>query len=241
MPASLRRAAASAVTAIDTPSWDAALAPTGLSSRGLSGDRLHKLMELFGAQDSAMFYRDFVSAWRRPTQFVRGSTEHVGAFSISLDHPGGLLAEMMLRDQLTYLPGDILTKVDRAAMAASLESRAPLLDHRVAEFAWQLPRDMWVRNGRSKWIVRALLDRYVPNALIDRPKQGFGVPYAEWLRGPLRDWADDLLSPSSLAQGDLFDIAPIVRRWEEHRSGVRNWAPGLWSVLMLQAWRNRRV
>jgi asparagine synthase (glutamine-hydrolysing) len=237
MPTRLRRAAAAAVTSIDTPSWDAALQPTGLARRGLSGDRLHKLMELFEARDSAAFYRDFVSAWRRPTQFVRGSTESVGAFGVTLDHPGGLLAEMMLRDQLTYLPGDILVKVDRAAMASSLESRAPLLDHRVAEFAWRLPRDKWVRNGRGKWILRALLDRYVPNALIERPKQGFGVPYAEWLRGPLREWADDLLSPEALAQDDLFDTTPILRRWQEHRSGVRNWAPGLWSVLMLQAWR----
>jgi asparagine synthase (glutamine-hydrolysing) len=237
LPASMRRLTATAVTSIGASQWDAALQPTGLARRGVSGDRLHKLMELFEARDSAVLYRDFVSSWRRPTQVVRGSNETVGAFGLTLDHPGGLLAEMMLRDQLTYLPGDILAKVDRASMAASLESRAPLLDHRVAEFAWGLPNDMWLRHGKGKWILRALLDRYVPKPLIDRPKQGFGVPYAEWLRGPLRDWADDLLSPESLGQDDLLDSTPIVRRWREHRDGTRNWAPGLWSVLMLQAWR----
>lgn len=241
VPAPMRRMTAAAVTAIGAPRWDAALQPTGFTRRGISGDRLHKLMELFEARDATVFYRDFVSSWRRPTQVVPGSSEIVGPFALSLQHPGGMLAEMMLRDQLTYLPGDILTKVDRAAMAASLESRAPLLDHRIAEFAWSLPRDMWVRGGRGKWILRALLDRYVPQSLVDRPKQGFGVPYAEWLRGPLRDWAEDLLSPSALADDDLFDTRPILRQWQEHRDGRRNWGRGLWSVLMLQAWRRHRA
>jgi len=160
---------------------------------------------------------------------------------LSLSHQGGLLAEMMLRDQLTYLPGDILVKVDRAAMNASLESRAPLLDHRIAEFAWGLPPGQWSRDGGGKWIIRTLLDRYVPRAIMDRPKQGFAIPYAAWLRGPLREWADDLLSENALRCDGVFEVAPIRQRWAEHCTGQRNWAPALWSILMFQAWRRREI
>lgn len=239
IPRPMRAAASGVVMAFTPDHWNLALKPTGLHRRGVTGDRLHKLAELFDAPSSREFYRDLVSAWRRPGRVVLNSTEPATALMEPFaGGRGGLLAEMMLRDQVSYLPDDILVKVDRAAMAASLESRAPLLDHRIAEFSWRLPANYWRRDGQGKWIVRQVLDRYVPRELVERPKQGFGIPVAEWLRGPLRDWADDLLSADALRRDGLFDAAPIVTAWSEHRAGTRNWAPSLWSVLMFQAWRN---
>jgi asparagine synthase (glutamine-hydrolysing) len=238
VPHPMRAAMSGVVNAIGPEQWNRALRPTGLHARGITGDRLHKLAELVDAPSSREFYRDLVSAWRRPQRVVRNSVEPMTALMQPFDgQRGGLLAEMMLRDQVSYLPDDIMVKVDRAAMASSLESRAPLLDHRIAEFSWRLPAHYWRRDGRGKWIVREVLDRYVPRALVERPKQGFGIPVSEWLRGPLRDWADDLLSADALRREGLFVPEPIVTAWQEHRSGARNWSSSLWSVLMFQAWR----
>jgi asparagine synthase (glutamine-hydrolysing) len=143
---------------------------------------------------------------------------------------------MMLLDTLTYLPDDILTKVDRASMSVALEVRVPLLNHRVVELAWRLPLSMKLRRGTSKWALRQLLHRHVPEALIDRPKQGFSVPLAAWLRGPLARWADDLLSPAAIAGSGWLAPSPILERWREHRRGLRDWSQSLWAVLMLQSW-----
>jgi asparagine synthase (glutamine-hydrolysing) len=143
---------------------------------------------------------------------------------------------MMQADLQGYLPDDILTKVDRAAMAVSLETRAPFLDHRVVEFAAHLPDSVKHRAGRSKWLLRQLLYRHVPEVLVERPKQGFAVPLDQWLRGPLRDWAEDLLEPHRLQQDGLLEPGPILAAWHEHQSGRRNHQHRLWSVLMLQAW-----
>jgi asparagine synthase (glutamine-hydrolysing) len=169
---------------------------------------------------------------------MNGHTEHPVAMTWPAGAQGGLLERMQLFDTATYLPDDILQKVDRASMAVSLEVRPPLLDHRLVEFAWKLPAHMRIRNGETKWLLRRVLDRHVPRALIERPKMGFGIPLASWLRGPLRDWAEDLLDPQRLG-GGLLDTGAVRKMWSEHIDGRRNWAYALWTVLMLEAWRRR--
>ena len=143
---------------------------------------------------------------------------------------------MTYLDMVGYLPDDILVKVDRASMAVSLESRMPLLDHRIVEFAWRVPVHMKVRNGQGKVLLRRVLERYVPRELFERPKMGFGVPIDNWLRGPLREWADDLLDPAVLRAQGYFSETAVTHAWREHRSGDRLHHGGLWVVLMFQSW-----
>ena len=187
-------------------------------------------------------YWSLIFVWRNVAEVVIGAGN---AFDEAKDIalcPQQLVDEerMMFLDTITYLTDDILTKVDRAAMGVSLETRVPLLDHRVVEFAWRLPLSMKIRNEKSKWILRKLLYNYVPQALIERPKMGFGIPLALWLRGPLRDWAEALLDDMRLKNEGFFHPAPIREKWQEHLSGEHDWAYYLWIVLMFQAWLEAR-
>jgi asparagine synthase (glutamine-hydrolysing) len=179
-----------------------------------------------------------LSSWRQPEALVIGATEppsQATGLAPPLEGLGGI-ERMMALDMVGYLPDDILVKVDRAAMAVSLETRVPMLDHQVVEFAWRLPFDLKIRGGESKWILRRLLDRYVPRALIERPKMGFGVPIGEWLRGPLRDWAEALLDERRLRSEGFFRPEPIRRMWKAHLSGALDEQYRLWPVLMFQSW-----
>ena len=143
---------------------------------------------------------------------------------------------MMYWDMISYLPDDILCKVDRAAMASSLETRAPFLDHKLIEYVWKIPHSLKYRNGQGKWILKQILNQYVPKNLTDRPKMGFAIPLDSWLRGPLRDWAENLLNEKKLQQDGYFNSKLIRNKWNEHLSGKKNWQNQLWNVLMFQAW-----
>jgi asparagine synthase (glutamine-hydrolysing) len=205
-----------------------------------AGDRLHKLAEVLNETDDG-FYRRLVSQWWRPEDIVVGGREPQGLIwdeRVKQRLPD-LVDRMQYLDSLTYLPDDILTKVDRASMAVSLEARVPLLDHRIVEFSWRLPQSLKIRGGQGKWILRQMLYRHVPRKLIDRPKTGFGIPIGAWLRGPLRGWAEELLGPERLSADGLLRPEPIRQMWSEHLDGKRNWQYPLWTVLMLQAWRER--
>jgi asparagine synthase (glutamine-hydrolysing) len=201
-------------------------------------DRLPKLAEVLVHRDGQSFYRDLVSHWKTPEDIVHGAKEPETLLADSGNFPAlpEMLEYMMYLDMKTYLPDDILTKVDRASMAVSLEARVPILDHRVVEFAWQVPSEYKYRAGRGKWLLRQVLYRYVPRELMDRPKQGFAVPIEHWLRGPLHGWGEELLNENRLREEGFFDPSPIRRMWHEHVSGKRRWHYHLWAVLMFQAW-----
>lgn len=202
------------------------------------GDKIYKLADVLTVQNAQLFYRKLVSHWEDPAALVIGGHEPM-LYPWDLATTNNFVENMQMMDTLTYLPDDILTKVDRASMAVSLEARVPLLDHRVVEFAYSLPMDVKIRNGQGKWLLRQVLNKYVPSNLIDRPKMGFGVPIDQWLRGPLREWAENLLSQQRLESEGILNPKPIRQRWNEHLSGSRNWQYSLWGVLMFQAWQER--
>jgi asparagine synthase (glutamine-hydrolysing) len=205
----------------------------------LPGDKLHKLAGVIDAADQMELYSRLVSAWHHPEDILVRTPHAARDPRPSSYLPDGFRERMMYRDLLTYLPDDILAKVDRASMAVSLEVRAPLLDHRVVEWAWHLPADLRMRGGSSKWLLRQVLYQYVPRELVDRPKAGFGVPVDHWLRGPLKEWAEDLLSVRALEADGLLRPEPIRRVWQQHLAGHRNEHTRLWPVLMFQAWRRQ--
>jgi asparagine synthase (glutamine-hydrolysing) len=242
-PKLLRHALASAVTTLSPSVWDrlfrtgATLLPHSMRYNS-PGEKLYKLASVLRSPYPMTVYRELVSQWSPPSSIVRGAAEPLTVVTDVREWLDGvsLSEQMMFVDQVSYLPDDILVKVDRAAMHVALETRVPLLDHRVVEFAWRLPLRMKIRDSQGKWLLRRVLDRHVPRHLVDRPKMGFGVPMDAWLRGPLRDWAEDLLSESSLAESGYLDAEPIRKRWIEHLAGRVNWHYSLWCVLMFQSW-----
>ena len=217
-----------------------ALLPGSLEVEHLA-DRLPKAAELLDVDSFSSLYRRMISHWKQPSQIVLNASEPDTVFVDAAPPFTDLTQFMMYWDTLTYLPDDVLTKVDRASMAVSLEARVPFLDHRLVEYAWRLPPHAKVRGGETKLPLRRILYRYVPRHLVDRPKMGFGVPIQQWLTGPLREWAESLLNAQRMREDGVLDAAPVVRAWEEFKSGKRRWHAQIWDILMFQAWweRNR--
>lgn len=243
VPPPVRRMAAAAIGMVSPRGWDRAIDPVAAlfgsnAPFPVSGHRLHRLKAALASDRFEEMYRALVSQWQRPEAVVPGASEPV---TVLTDVDAGTampdtLGRMMYLDAVSYLPDDILVKLDRASMGVALESRVPFLDHRIVEFAWSLPRRMRLRDGKGKWILRQLLGRYVPAALFERPKMGFGVPIDVWLRGPLREWAEAMLSERRLAGEGFFDPPGIRQKWAEHLSGKYDRQHFLWSVLVFQAW-----
>jgi asparagine synthase (glutamine-hydrolysing) len=248
VPAPLRNLAAMGITRISSNSWTglAAVAKRLLphAVREVNvGHKLQKGAEILKSKSFDEVYLRLMSHWDNSASVVIGGHEPPTSMTGNAPSFQGLndIQRMMALDMITYLPDDILTKVDRAAMGVSLETRVPFLDHRVVEFAWRLPQSMKVRDGQTKWALRQVLYRHVPRELVERPKMGFSVPIAQWLRGPLREWAEALLDESRLRHEGFFQPAIIRRKWHEHLSGERNWHNELWSVLLFQLWLEHQL
>lgn len=242
LPVSLRKMLSAGIYNIDPKQWNILVNPLlKVLPQTLQlanfGEKLHKAAGVLSSKDVEEVYRKLVSHWR-PEEIVLHAEEPSTYLSDSTTNILKLnsVERMMYMDSMTYLPDDILVKVDRAAMGVSLETRTPFLDHQVINFAWQLPFELKLKNGVGKWALREVLYRYVPKELIERPKMGFGVPIDSWLRGALRDWAEELLDESKLYQQGFFEPKIIRKKWLEHLSGRRNWQHHLWDVLMFQAW-----
>jgi len=243
MPAGMRRIFANAIARIPLEVLNKSfgcLSPLlrKYGRAGPAGDKLYKLSEVLALESMKALYLRLMSHWKEPASFVNEAFEPPTPFTSGppWKNRSEFFQKMMFLDTITYLPDDILTKVDRASMGVSLEARVPLLDHRVVEFAWRIPMEMKVKNGQSKWLLRQLLYKYVPKELIERPKMGFGVPIDSWLRGPLREWAEELLSEKRLREEGFFNPSPIRKKWTEHLSEKHDWHYYLWDVLMFQAW-----
>jgi asparagine synthase (glutamine-hydrolysing) len=243
MSPKLRQALGTGIQHIPITTWDSlSLLLPGANAVSRLGDKAHKLAHRLKTVETVDdLYRSLVTEWPQGADLVRGA----GQLSTKL-HNSSLVdgvseAEhrMMLWDTLTYLPDDVLTKVDRAAMSVGLETRVPFLDHRVVELAWRLPLQMKIRGGQGKWALRQVLYKYVPRELIERPKAGFGIPVGKWLRGPLRNWAEELLDETRLEREGYLNVTTIRQLWQEHLSGRYDWTSRLWTVLMFQAWLDR--
>ena len=245
VPRPLRRLAGSGISALSANSWSQAyravspLLP-GVKEYRLAGEKIQKLGTLLRQDGEPAMYRSLLSAaWQEPERYTANGATNDGRVERLLNAHRSLplLDRMMLVDQQTYLPDDLLAKVDRASMAVSLEARVPILDHRVVEFAWRLPAHFKVRDGRGKWILRQVLYKFVDQRLVDRPKVGFSVPIAEWLRGPLRDWGRDLLFPAQ--QHSWLRTDRARQAWDRFQDGRSNAPLGLWAILMFRAWEER--
>ncbi len=246
-PAAGRKLAAAGMRTLSADAWNRVfkaadvLLPERIRRRR-PGEQIHRFADVLSEDSRQAIYRRILSHWDPPGQVVMGALEPPTALTDPRRRAelSDFTLQMMFIDLVSYLPDDILTKVDRASMAVSLEARVPLLDHRVVEFAWRLPMSLRIRDGQEKWLLRRVLSKYVPARLVDRPKMGFGMPVGEWLRGPLRDWGEALLAPDRLAEEGFLDPVRVRTVWNEHVSGRRNWQYLLWDVLMFEAWLERQ-
>jgi asparagine synthase (glutamine-hydrolysing) len=242
IPVGMRQFYAKLLVSVSPKRWDSIVDKIGGVVPQLdnvqAGRKIHKIAGALGSKQPLEMYRELLSSWKHPAELVLNSTEP----ETIVTHPPKWLdrldfaEQMMYLDAMSYLPDDILVKVDRASMAVSLESRVPFLDRRAIEFAWQLPLSMKLRDDRGKWLLRQVLSQYVPNSLIDRPKMGFGVPLDGWLRLELRDWAESLLDAQRLEQEGFFNVRAVRQQWAEHLSGEFDRSAKLWNILMFQAW-----
>jgi asparagine synthase (glutamine-hydrolysing) len=242
VPGAFRNLGSAILRRMPPVAWDGLLSNQLIPPRwrvSEPGEKMRKITEILSASSPEAIYLDLASHWKDPSKVVRGATEpptlvtRRDAWAKLPD----FTSWMMYMDLVTYLPDDILVKLDRASMGISLESRVPYLDdHRVVEFAWRLPLQMKIRNGQGKWLLRQVLYRYVPNWMVERPKKGFGVPIDAWLKGPLRGWAEALLDGQRLKDESFFNPEPIHQKWQEHLAGKHNWQYHLWDILMFQSW-----
>ncbi len=247
LPLSARSKLAKFLHAVPVQAWDKVLSTVCslLPSRfnlQQPGAKLNKLGELLQQKEFVSMYTRLISNWAQPASVVMGATEPLTAMTDRKGWPelSDHIETMQYLDTVSYLPGDILVKLDRASMSVSLESRVPLLDHNIAEFAWQVPRSLMVKNKSGKQILKKLLRKYIPHELVERPKMGFGVPIGEWLRGGMREWAEELLDPVRLKQDGVLNPALVISKWVEHKDERRNWEYELWNVLMFQAWHQHK-
>lgn len=246
MPRFGRQAFAELAQSLAPSTWDRLFAgtnrvlPSSWRLRG-GGEKIHKLARAMEAETLDELYLSLVSQWKEPSRVVRngGNISPLGDALQAVPPVLGSAERMMFLDTITYLPSDILCKVDRASMSTGLEARVPFLDNDLAEFVWKLPINLRIRDGVGKWPLRQVLKRYVPEELFERPKAGFGVPIGDWLRGPLRDWGEHLLSEPRLREGGFFEPRSVRIEWERHQSGRRNSQHALWPILMFEAWRER--
>lgn len=243
LPKAVRKMAATGLSSLSPKKWDnlfdtfSTVIPERFQLR-TPGDKAHKLAAVLNIDSEQDFYQRLTSHWQHPADVVIGAKEPKTLISNANCWPktDNFQEAMMAMDAQTYMADDILVKVDRAAMANSLETRVPILDHRVVELAWRMPLDYKIRNGEGKWLLKQVLFRHVPSKLIERPKMGFGIPIHDWLRGPLREWAEALLDENLLRQQGYFHPKPVREMWKKHLSGAYNYQHQLWDILMFQAW-----
>ncbi len=243
-PINIRRILSSGLRALSPQNWSkiSKFLPF-LNKYSNFGDKIYKGAYALEAKNLYELYYNLCSHWQNPTDVIINSKEPgtlLNEFKPELEGLN-IQQQMMALDSITYLPDDILVKVDRASMASSLETRVPFLDHKLIEYVNKIPHSLKFRNGQGKWILRQILSKYVPKNLTDRPKMGFGVPIDEWLRGPLKDWAEHLLSEKKLEQEGYFNKKSIRIKWEQHLSGKKNWQFDLWDILMFQAWLENNI